>query len=595
MALTLLMLVGGVMVIIMIRAILRAEKRLSREREKADVILSHISDAVLSVDDYGKIEYANPMAGGLFGLSLRNLVGRPLVELLEDNLIDGQRLVAEIRWMVESGGYHTGPVNFHVGFRGRSKQVLSVSVSPITTEPGEYHGLILSFRDISESQELLNKVRYLASHDTLTDLLNRHAFEQRVRKLLAREKPGVTHVFGLFDLDQFKVINDSAGHAAGDELLRQLARRLSPLFGKEDLLCRMGGDEFAFLLREADPQRALMVARRLLDVIEAFAFSWDDNVYRVTASLGMVPVMQGLVDYEYLYQSADVACYVAKNEGRNRRHFMSLQADLQQQRMQEAARLKYLARSIEQGENLVLFQQVVVPISPRMKGHRHAEVLIRMRGVDGKIVPPLAFLPLAERYGLMERLDRWVLQRVCDYIAGHPSDKTVFAVNLSGQTLGSLEAMKELLGIIIKSRIPAERLCIEVTETVAIGNLEIARRFMKVLRQRGCTIALDDFGSGLSSFSYLSSLPLDYIKIDGVFIRNMDKDRAALATVEAVHFIAHKLGLRTVAEFVEDERAVQRLKMIGIDLAQGYHFGRPEPIESEDTIEMTQELRGISV
>ncbi len=593
--LILLMLAGGLLIILfMIRAIRGMERRLLHEREKAAVTLGSISDAVISTDEQGLVEYANPVAAGLFGLPLPKLKALPVIDLLETRLSNGRALVAQLRAMLESGGYPSGVANFRVGFRGRPRQALSVSLSPISIEPGVHRGLVLSFRDVSESEELLNKVRYLASHDTLTNLLNRRAFEQRVRKRLQQQKPGQEHVFGLMDLDQFKIINDSAGHAAGDELLRQLSRQLSPLFGSGDLLCRLGGDEFAFFLMNAGEQRAVQVARRLLDTVEGFAFSWEDNIYRCTASLGLVPVRGGLIDYDYLYQSADLACYTAKNEGRNRWHFLTLQADLQQQKVQEAARLKYLTHSLERGDNLLLFKQLIEPISPRMEGHRHAEVLIRMRGVDGKVVSPMAFLPLAERYGLMVKLDRWVLKRVCDYIAEHPKERTVYAVNLSGQSLSSLPAMKELLGIIIESRIPAERLCIEVTETVAIGNLDIARKFMKALRQRGCSIALDDFGSGLSSFSYLSSLPLDYIKIDGVFVRRMAEDRAARVTVEAVHFIARKLGLRTVAEFVEDADSVRRLQKIGIDLAQGYHYGKPEPLEAEDTIEITQVLRAIS-
>ena len=592
--LILLMLAGGLLIILfMIRAIRATERNLLHEREKAAVTLGNISDAVLSTDERGMIEYANPVAAALFAQPMSEWQGRPVVELLESSLCDGRALVAQIRAMVDSGGYQSGVASFRVGFRERPKQVLSVSLSPISTQPGLHRGLVLSFRDVSESEELLNKVRYLASHDTLTDLLNRRAFEQRVRKLL-EQQDGQSHVFGLMDLDQFKIINDSAGHAAGDELLRQLARQLAPLFGDGDLLCRLGGDEFAFFLKGADEQRAVEMARRLLDVVEGFAFSWEDNIYRCTGSLGLVPVGSGLIDYDYLYQSADIACYTAKNEGRNRWHFMSLGGDLQQQKEQEAARLKYLTRSLERGENLLLFKQEIVPISARMEGHRHAEVLIRMRGADGKVVSPMAFLPLAERYGMMVKLDRWVLKRVCDHIAEHPQERTVYAVNLSGQSLSSLAAMKDLLGIIIESRIPPERLCIEVTETVAIGNLEIAQKFMKVLRQRGCSIALDDFGSGLSSFSYLSNLPLDYIKIDGIFIRRMGEDRAARVTVEAIHFIAHKLGLRTVAEFVEDAEAVTRLQKIGIDLAQGYHYGKPEPLEAEDTVEITQVLRAVS-
>ncbi len=591
----LLIFVGGlVIVLLMIRVIRRMEERLLHEREKADVTLGNISDAVISVDRMGRIEYANPVVASLFGKTLAELEATSIIELLGSGGEGVEALSERIHNLLEQGSQEVGAEQFRISLAHRPKQVLSVSLSPISTRPGEYQGLVLSFRDVSESESLLNKVRYLASHDALTSLLNRRAFEQTVRHRLQNFKGGDEYVYGIFDLDQFKIINDSAGHAAGDELLRQLSTKLQTLLPRGGLLCRLGGDEFAFFLRSSGERATLAFVRRLLDLIEGFAFTWEDNIYRCTASVGLVPVKSGMIDYDHLYRSADLACYTAKNEGRNRWHFASLDADLLREKAQESARLKYLAGSLEKGENLVLFKQEIVPISPRMEGHRHAEVLIRMRGTDGKVVPPMAFLPLAERYGLMEKIDRWVLRRVCDFILEHPMERTVFAVNLSGQSLSSVSAMKELLGIIIDSRIPPERLCIEVTETVAIGNLEAATRFMKVLRQRGCSIALDDFGSGLSSFSYLSNLPLDYIKIDGVFIRRMAEDRAARVTVEAIHFIARKLGLRTVAEFVEDEESVRRLQKIGIDLAQGYHYGRPEPLESEDTIEITQVLRAIS-
>ena len=589
------MLAGGLLILLfMIQVIRRMEARLLKERQKADVTLGNISDAVISVDRKGQIEYANPVAASLFGRPLKELESLSIIELLGGGGEGVEALSDRIRQILEQSARETGVEQFRIRLAHRPKQVLSVSLSLISTRPGEIQGLVLSFRDISESEALLDKVRYLASHDALTSLLNRRAFEQSVRQRLENFKGGEEYVYGIFDLDQFKIINDSAGHMAGDELLRQLSAHLQALMPPGGLLCRLGGDEFAFFLRSSDEQATLDFVHKLLDRIEGFAFTWEDNIYRLTASVGLVPVKSGLIDYDHLYRSADLACYTAKNEGRNRWQFAPMDADLLREKSKESARLKYLAGSLEKGENLVLFMQEIVPISPRMKGHQHAEVLIRMRGVDGKVVPPMAFLPLAERYGLMEKIDRWVLQRVCDYIAGQPADRTVLAVNLSGQSLSSVAAMKELLRIIIDSRIPPQRLCIEVTETVAIGNLETAIRFMDVLRERGCSIALDDFGSGLSSFSYLSNLPLDYIKIDGVFIRRMAEDPAAQATVEAIHFIANKLGLRTVAEFVGDEESVRQLKNIGIDLAQGYHYGYPVPLDNEDTVEITMELRAIS-
>ena len=354
---------------------------------------------------------------------------------------------------------------------------------------------------------------------------------------------------------------------------------MKPIFRDNDILCRLGGDEFGVFLKDIDFSSAQRIMQNLLDMISSFAFSWKDNLYRISASIGMVRVDSGLMDYDYLFQAADLACYAAKNEGRNQMHYMPADADLLAQRGEEAKRLKYLTQALEQGENLVLFEQAIVPISKRTEGRNHSEILLRMRGENGGIISPMAFIPVAERYGLMSKVDCWVLRRVCEHILATPLDDRIYAVNLSGQSLSSKEVMKELVTIIFESRIPPGRLCIEVTETSAISNLEVARRFLMVLQEHGCHTALDDFGSGLSSFAYLSKMPLDYLKIDGVFIKSILTDQSSLAMVEAIHYVAKKMGLMTIAEYVEDEAMVEQLKKVGIDMAQGYYYDKPHELK----------------
>ncbi len=570
------------MALIMIRKMRRAEQSLAQEKEKAQVTLRSIDEAVISVGGDGVIDYVNPKTLALFALPAQEVVGRHINTLLQHSLIEYYTGISQyIEQTLKSDGFLTGIKDYRVSLRERPQQVLSVSISPISDRRDSVCGLVVSLKDITEADALLKKNQFIASHDALTELLNRRAFEEVVRQTLKNYQSEKGHMFCVIDLDQFKIVNDAAGHAAGDELLRQLASAMKQVFRSNDVFCRLGGDEFGAMLKDIDQQQAHRIMQDLLQVISAFTFRWKENLYRISASIGMVRVDSGLMDYDYLFQAADLACYAAKNEGRNQLHYMPPNADLLVQRAEEAQRLKYLTQALEKGEKLVLFQQSIVPISPRTEGRKHVEILLRMRGEAGNIISPMAFIPVAERYGLMSKVDCWVLRQVCNHILATPLDHTVYAVNLSGQSLSSKEIMKELVTIIFESRVPPERLCIEVTETSAIANLEVARRFMIVLQEHGCYTALDDFGSGLSSFAYLSKMPLDYLKIDGVFIQSILKDKSSLAMVEAIHYVAKKTGLITIAEYVEDEAMLQQLKKIGIDMAQGYYYDKPHELKCD--------------
>jgi diguanylate cyclase (GGDEF)-like protein len=576
----LVMLAAAALAFYMVKKIRAAEKMLAQEKEKAHVTLRSIDDAVISVNRDGLIEYINPKALAIFSLKPGEKIDCHVNEFLQNTLVNYYEQIRQcIDRILLSEGFITGIRGVHISPQARPEQVLSASISPIIEQNEQVSGLVISLNDITQADALLKKNQYIATHDVLTNLFNRRAFETQVKLALKDYDSSKGHMFCVIDLDQFKIVNDSAGHAAGDELLRQLANSMKPVFRKQDIFCRLGGDEFGVFLRDIDYDEAERIMQKLLDVVSSFAFSWKDNLYRISASIGMMRVDSGLMDYDYLFQAADLACYAAKNEGRNQMHYMPADADLLVQRSEEARRLKYLTQALEQGENLVLFEQAIVPISQRTEGRRHSEILLRMRGENGSIIPPMAFIPVAERYGLMSKVDCWVLRRVCEHILATPLDATIFAVNLSGQSLSSKEVMKKLVTIVFESRIPPGRLCIEVTETSAISNLEVARRFMIVLQEHGCYTALDDFGSGLSSFAYLSKMPLDYLKIDGVFIKSILTDKSSLAMVEAIHYVAKKMGLMTIAEYVEDEAMVQQLKKIGIDMAQGYYYDKPHELK----------------
>lgn len=569
-------------IMFMSRNIRAVENQLNREKVKAQVTLHSIGDGVITVNQEGNIETINQVATNIIGGSASHLIGLPISNLFDDDTtqIDNSRLIQEsIKQVLMTGNQLTEHSNIRFGLKNKPDMVLKANVSPILDDMKQVLGVVISFHDITNTQALIKKMRYQASHDSLTGLYNRRAFEEKVKRMGRQFDSGVTFAFCIIDLDQFKVVNDSVGHAAGDELLRQLPELMKPVTNKNDLLSRLGGDEFGLFLYDVTALKAINIAKKILHVIECFELDWDGNIYRISASIGIVYIPSvEMIDYEYLYQSADSACYTAKSEGRNQIHLVQMNEDLQSKRIEESERLQYLTKSIEQG-HFILYGQLLEPLSTRSTGLKYTEVLLRLKDKKGNIIQPDTIIPVAERYGLMANIDLRVLQQVCNHIAATPMDDMVYAVNLSGHSLSSREHMKEMLHIIKRRKITPGRLCLEVTESVAISNLEIARDFISVLQDYGCYFALDDFGSGLSSFYYLNNLPLDYIKIDGAFVKSMLEDRVSLATVETIHTIGKKLGLLTIAEYVENEEQVRALQKMGIDMAQGFYFDIPSELD----------------
>lgn len=561
--------------VINIRAI---EKQLVIEKEKAQVTLRSIGDGVITVNKKAEIEYLNQVALSYIAESETQLLGQKIGSVFDKRYKDGQIVVWKyVEQLLQHGSPIKQASDIRFVFKSKPSVILKATVSPIVDNEREVSGAVISFSDITKSQALLNKIQHQASHDALTGLYNRRAFEERVKHIIEISNVEFSHTFCIIDLDQFKIVNDSAGHTAGDELLKQLAKIMKPVLGKDDMIARLGGDEFGLFLYDVRPDKAVTIAENLLNAVQSFGFYWENNVYRISASIGMVNVPADIIDYEYLFQTADSACYIAKNEGRNRIHLMPIDAEVLSQKAEESERLQHLTQTLEQGQFL-LYSQNIQPLSTRARGLNYIEILLRMKHKDGSIIPPMAFIPMSERYGLMADIDHWVLKTVCKYISGLPSNDAVFAVNLSGQTLSSDKRLQDIVDVIREYRIARGRLCLEVTETVAIANLNTASAYMATLRALGCYIALDDFGSGLSSFSYLNALPLDFLKIDGVFVKSMEQDEASTVMIEAIHYVGEKLGLLTIAEYVEDEVALATLQQIGIDMAQGYYFDKPSEL-----------------
>ena len=427
-------------------------------------------------------------------------------------------------------------------------------------------------------------IHHLAYHDSLTGLANRHHFEVRLKEALedARER-GTAHALLYIDLDQFKVVNDTCGHGAGDELLRQLGLLLQGQVRQNDLLGRLGGDEFGLLLASCPVQRAQSIGAGILQAINDFRFSWSGKSFAVGASIGLVPIDGHSATETELLAAADIACYAAKDLGRNRIHIYDRDDCELLRRKGEMHWVSRIREALEQ-DRFVLYWQSIVPLAGYPGVPKGSEVLLRLRDEDGALVAPGAFLPAAERYNLASAVDRWVVRALLDHLASPGCAQTtshpVVFVNISGATLNDDGFFSFLREELRRTGVPPSRLCFEITETAAVANLSRAVTFIRGVRGDGCRFALDDFGAGLSSFSYLKTIPVDFLKIDGGFVRDMTEDPMDRAIVEAIAHIGQAVGLKTIAEFVETKAVLQSLVNVGVNWAQGYAIHRPEPLVS---------------
>lgn len=448
------------------------------------------------------------------------------------------------------------------------------------------HGRVIYYEgtltDITEAHELSRQLSYEASHDALSGLINRREFEIRLQRALDSVQSGSTHAVCYLDLDQFKIINDTCGHIAGDELLRQLAHVLQGRVRSNDTLARLGGDEFGLLLHDCGIDDAIAVANGLLKAVEHHPFVWGNNTFSVGASIGLVPVTTSFRRVTQVLQAADAACYAAKDQGRNRMHVYQEDDTLVAQRhgeMQWVARVK---RALNDNR-FFLEAQPIVPTQTDSHAKRNYELLVRMRDESGRVVPPGAFLPAVERYNLSQRLDRWVITTALQWMATHRAQtervSRVF-VNLSGDSVGDPQLQEFIRQSILETQVPPEKIGFEITETAAIGNLTRANQLIADLRQLGCAFSLDDFGSGVSSFAYLKALSVDFLKIDGLFIGNIVEDRIDYEMVRSITDIGHVMGKQVVAESVESIQAMDKLRQIGVDYVQGFAVGAPVGLES---------------
>lgn len=479
-----------------------------------------------------------------------------------------------------TAAHHPASCEYRLRHRDGSWRWIRDTVRLICDAEGQPVELVGSWLDNTEAQWLAEQLTHQASHDALTGLDNRRVFEQRLQRALESARDQYAeHALFYLDLDQFKVINDTCGHLAGDDLLRQLARVLQGRVRKQDVLARLGGDEFGVLMEYCSLPDALRVANSLCRAVNDFRFAWDEKTFRLGISIGVVAINSASDSFSGVLSAADSACYAAKDAGRNRVHlYTEDDAELAQRQgeMQWVARIN---QALEENRFQLAFQPIV-PVHCAAKGY-HYELLLRMEGESGQILMPGAFLPAAERYHLVAKLDQWVVGTALDWLSSHPQHLdhlALCAINLSGHSLGDEYLLDYLADRLSHQPALAEKLCFEVTETAAIANLSSALHFIQTLKNLGCRFALDDFGSGLSSFAYLKKLPVDFLKIDGLFVEDIVSDPVSLAMVNSINEIGHVMGMETIAEFVKNDQILAHLRAIGVNYAQGYGIGKPRPL-----------------
>ena len=556
---------------------------LQMEKERAQITLESIGDGVISTDVNGSIVYMNPAAEQLTHWKSEQAQGVPLgalFKLLEENAQDhGFKLIDHIL----SGELGNNSEHSHSKLIQRTDgSTVSVTLvgAPIL-HADKVSGAVLVLHDMTRERQYIANLSWQATHDALTGLANRREFEYRLELVLqnlARQQG--RHALMFLDLDQFKLVNDTCGHAAGDELLRHICTLLQSGLREGDTLARLGGDEFGILLENCPADMAEKIAEGLRQTVQSLHFAWKGRPFLNTISIGLVHIQHTPVTLEGLLRVADMACYMAKEKGRNRVQVYHEDDSELSLRFGEMAWVQRLHVALEENR-FCLYAQEIAPLGSTQAGGGHIEILLRLHDESGKLILPDSFIPAAERYGLMSSIDRWVVENVFKTISqcsslGAERPMAMCAINLSGTTIGDEEFLAFLHEQFECYDVRPELICFEITETSAIANLGSAIRFINELKGLGCHFSLDDFCAGMSSFAYLKHLPVDFLKIDGSFVRDMLDDPINRAMVEVINHIGHVMGKRTIAEFVESPQIEQALIEIGVDYAQGYTIERPQ-------------------
>jgi diguanylate cyclase (GGDEF)-like protein/PAS domain S-box-containing protein len=565
----------------------RLEDALFQEKEIAQMTLQSIGDCVVTTDSVGRVTYLNPVAERLLELTSAQAQGRYLSEIfyfideISRKPVENPLVKVLTNQTVVKLSNQTLLISHN-----QKEYAIQDSVAPILDRSGILRGAVFVLNDVTEYRALSRQLKHQAERDSLTGLFNRFYLEGKLSQLLAELASDSTqeHILCYLDLDHFKVVNDTCGHAAGDELLRQLSLILQQQVRTSDILARLGGDEFALLLCHCSLENAYQVAKAILHAVQDFQFVSQDKTFRVGVSIGVVAINSTTLNLSTILSRADAACYAAKEAGRNRIHVYYDDDDNLTQMRRQRQWVVEIRQAIQQGR-FRLYKQLISPtISHTPDFPSRYEILVRIVSPEGEIIPPMAFIPAAERYGLMPEIDRAVISLLFEYITDsfvcdERPISTIYMINLSGASIGDTHFLDFLVEQLSANAIAPESICFEITETVAISNFSVAVNLIQRLKRLGCQFALDDFGSGMCSFNYLKSLPVDYVKIDGSFVQDILSDPLDFLIVESINKIANLMNIQTIAESVETQEIRKRLQEIGIDYVQGYAIAPVTPLE----------------
>lgn len=560
---------------------LQALQAVTRERAKAERTLNSISESVIALDELLNITYVNQAAISALGVDPDEVIGAPVLQVTKFYEIENTGATFDLATALSALEIGDS-AELDIIIYDKNHVMQSMQLSMTNSAENELHAsrFTLVLRDVSAERALTRELEYQANHDSLTGVWNRYYFEKRLNDMVeSAQRKQITHALVYMDLDQFKIVNDTCGHTAGDRLLKELTQNLSAVLRPGDVLARLGGDEFGLLVINAAHEDAVQVAERVFSFFQNSVFYHEGKAFPVRASIGFVPINEKSCSIGDVLSAADIACYAAKDGGRNSLNIYSEDNAHIAQRHQEMNWLPRLQAALKDNHFQLLVQAVA---DTQTKDIEHYEFLLRLRRPDGSVVTPMQFIQAAERYDLMKDIDRWVIKAAIQDIAEHHEalgGKASYSINLSGQSAADASLLPFIEECINEAQIPAHIIWFEITETAAITHFQVAVELFQKLRAMGAKVALDDFGSGLSSFGYLKNLPVDVIKIDGQFVKNLEHDHIDREMVSAIHRVAQTMGICSVAEFVESEKSLEQLAAIGVDLAQGYHIARPCSLE----------------
>ena len=552
--------------------------RLYREKELFQVTLASIGDAVITTDAMDRITYLNPIAEIYTGWNSDKVHGIPIQEIFRVKDIINQNIIENPLYIdLPPAGASKSKKNRECILARRDKHefIIDYSVAPIRNHQNQIIGSVLIFRDVTEQRKLTEKLTYQATHDSLTGLLNHNEFEKRLRKILKSFRRYDVHTLLFLDLDQFKIINDTCGHGAGDDLLRQVTALLNSKLRTRDTLARLGGDEFGIILEHCPEEEALQVANTLRELVQDFRFQWHDRTFSIGVSIGLYSINRANQILEDVLNAADNACRVAKNQGRNQVQIYH-EEDFTAQDNDEAQWLPRIQNAIV-NRHLCLYFQPIVAISHSSNLKEHGEILVRLYGEKNQLILPNSFLPIAERYHQMVEIDRWVIKESLELINIRlkKQSRGMYVINLSAHALSNENFLDYVINHLNQQTFHPSNICFEITENIALADLQRVVAFIVALKNLGCRFSMDDFGGNLTSFSYLKNIPIDYLKINGQLIRNLRNDTVDRAMIESINHIAHHMKLETIAEWVEDIQTLQLLEEIGIDYVQGFGLAKP--------------------